>query len=100
MPVFTDLSHVQVYHVDDLHFNPEYYPEPERWDPGRYLPEHEGRSPPLPFVGWGTGRHPCGESFFTAGSAREVLKLTMTFGLCICSGNEGQLLSLLPDHIV
>jgi len=47
------------YLLDDLHFNPEYYPEPERWDPGRYLPEHEGRSPPLPFVGWGTGRHPC-----------------------------------------
>jgi sterol 14-demethylase len=58
-PVTDDLP-LQTYLVDDLHFNPEYYPEPERWDPGRYLPEHEGRSPPLPFVGWGTGRHPCG----------------------------------------
>ncbi|KAK5657428.1 hypothetical protein OQA88_3000 [Cercophora sp. LCS_1] len=48
-----------VYHLDDLHFNPEYYPEPEKWNPGRFLPEYEGTSPPLPFVGWGTGRHPC-----------------------------------------
>lgn len=50
-----------VYTLDDVHFNPEYYPEPERWDPGRYLPEKEGNSPPLPFLGWGTGRHPCGK---------------------------------------
>ncbi|KAK0649876.1 cytochrome P450 [Cercophora newfieldiana] len=48
-----------VYHLDDLHFNPEYYPEPEKWNPGRFIPEHEGTSPPLPYVGWGTGRHPC-----------------------------------------
>jgi len=48
-----------VYHLDDLHFNPEYYPEPERWNPGRFLPEQEGTGAPLPFVGWGTGRHPC-----------------------------------------
>jgi hypothetical protein len=50
-----------VYHLDDLHWNPEYYAEPDKWDPGRFLPEHEGKGAPLPFVGWGTGRHPCGE---------------------------------------
>lgn len=51
-----------VYHLDDMHFNKEYYPEPEKWNPGRFIPEYEGTAPPLPYVGWGTGRHPCGES--------------------------------------
>ena len=48
-----------VYVVDDAHFNPEYFPEPEKYDPGRWL-----RPDPLPaaaftFIAWGAGRHPC-----------------------------------------
>ena len=88
----TDNSPLQVYHLDDLHFNPEYYPEPERWDPGRYLPEHEGKSPPLPFVGWGTGRHPCGE--FSSHQCDERCETDKTG--CIYSGNEGEPLSRRP----
>ena len=42
-----------------VHLNPEYYPEPYKYDPGRWL-----RPDPLPnaahtFLGWGAGRHPC-----------------------------------------
>ena len=48
-----------VYAMDDAHFNPEYFPEPEKYDPGRWL-----RPDPLPaaaytFIGWGAGRRPC-----------------------------------------
>ncbi|KAG6860941.1 hypothetical protein C0995_005771 [Termitomyces sp. Mi166 len=44
----------------DVHHNPEIYPEPLLFDPGRY---DEGRGEdkkvPLGYVGWGAGRHPC-----------------------------------------
>ncbi|KAK0720332.1 cytochrome P450 6A1 [Lasiosphaeris hirsuta] len=46
-----------VYQIDDTHFNPEFYPEPGKWDPSRYLPS-DGKSPP-PYLGWGIARHPC-----------------------------------------
>ena len=47
------------YPMADVHLNPEYYPEPYKYDPGRWL-----RPDPLPndvytFLGWGAGRHPC-----------------------------------------
>jgi len=47
------------YSMSDVHLNPDYYPEPYKYDPGRWL-----RPDPLPdaaytFLGWGAGRHPC-----------------------------------------
>ncbi|KAM7203021.1 cytochrome P450 6A1 [Rhypophila sp. PSN 637] len=48
------------YLCDDLHMNPEIYPNPERWDPGRYLPDRaEDKKEPHAYMGWGLGRHPC-----------------------------------------
>ncbi|GAM91125.1 hypothetical protein ANO11243_091720 [Dothideomycetidae sp. 11243] len=45
----------------DVHYNPEFYPDPTRWDPSRFLTSatspHAGND--VPFIGWGTGRHPC-----------------------------------------
>ena len=48
-----------VYPMANVHLNPEYYPEPYKFDPGRWL-----RPDPVPdaaytFLGWGAGRHPC-----------------------------------------
>ena len=47
------------YTVADVHLNPGYYPDPYKYDPGRWL-----RPDPVPdsmytFLGWGAGRHPC-----------------------------------------
>jgi len=48
------------YHLGDTHQNPEIFPNPEQWDPARYLPERaEDKKMPYGFVGWGAGRHPC-----------------------------------------
>ncbi|KAG8412481.1 hypothetical protein J3459_015945 [Metarhizium acridum] len=50
------------YAVADVHLNPELYPEPHEFNPGRYLdspkthPE-EAHS----YLGWGSGRHVCGK---------------------------------------
>jgi sterol 14-demethylase len=49
-----------LYWIDDVHFNPKVYTNPDEWDPGRYLPERaEDKKAPFGYVGWGVGRHPC-----------------------------------------
>ena len=47
------------YSMGDLHFDPEYYPEPDKYDPGRWLRPDPFPNTPYPFLGWGAGRHPC-----------------------------------------
>ena len=49
-----------MYHLSDVHMNPDIYPEPLRFDPGRFLPDRaEDKRRPLGYIGWGVGRHPC-----------------------------------------
>uniref|UniRef100_L2FKI6 sterol 22-desaturase n=1 Tax=Colletotrichum fructicola (strain Nara gc5) TaxID=1213859 RepID=L2FKI6_COLFN len=49
-----------VYHFDDTHMSERFFPEPLRWDPGRFLPpREEDKRDPRAFNGWGSGRHPC-----------------------------------------
>ncbi|EMC93962.1 hypothetical protein BAUCODRAFT_216247 [Baudoinia panamericana UAMH 10762] len=48
------------YAVGDVHYDPALYPDPEKWDPSRYLPERaEDKKIPYGWMGWGLGRHPC-----------------------------------------
>ena len=47
------------YSVGDVHLNPEYYPEPNKYDPGRWLRPDPVPNVAYPFLGWGAGRHPC-----------------------------------------
>lgn len=58
------------YHLEDVHFDPELYPEPYTYDPGRFLGEGDriGKAGgPHSFVGWGSGRHPCCKFLFPSG---------------------------------
>jgi len=48
-----------VYILDDVQLNPEYYPEPYKYDPGRWLRPDPVPDTIYPFLGWGVGRHPC-----------------------------------------
>lgn len=48
------------YAIGDVHLDPEIYPDPMRWDPGRYLPGRaEDKKKPHAYLGWGAARHPC-----------------------------------------
>ncbi|ROW08461.1 hypothetical protein VMCG_03185 [Cytospora schulzeri] len=48
------------YLIHHVHFDPEIYPDPERFDPGRYEAHRaEHKRAPHVFLGWGTGKHPC-----------------------------------------
>jgi sterol 14-demethylase len=48
-----------VYPMDEVHFNPEYYPEPLKYNPARWLRPDPVLNAPYTFLGWGAGRHPC-----------------------------------------
>ena len=48
-----------VYSMADVHLNPEYYSEPHKYDPGRWLRPDPVPNAAYPFLGWGAGRHPC-----------------------------------------
>jgi len=49
-----------VYEFFEVHFNPEIYTDPWKFDPGRYLPDRaEDRKVPYAYAGWGLGRHVC-----------------------------------------
>jgi cytochrome P450 len=43
----------------DLNYDSEVYPDPDRWNPGRYLEERTDSTRPHSYIGWGSGRHPC-----------------------------------------
>ena len=48
-----------VYFLSEVHLNPEYYPEPYKWDPGRWLRPDPVPKTVYPLLAWGAGRHPC-----------------------------------------
>ncbi|KAG8748888.1 hypothetical protein FRC12_013742 [Ceratobasidium sp. 428] len=47
-----------VYPLSDTHQNPDIYPEPSKFNPGRFA-EGQDKSQNHGFLGWGVGRHPC-----------------------------------------
>ena len=65
-----------LYSMADVHLNPEYYPEPYKYDPGRWLRPDPAPKTIYPFTGWGAGRHPC--------TGMRVAKLEMKLILVLC----------------
>jgi len=63
------------YCLADVQLNPEYYPEPYKYDPGRWLRPDPIPNAIYPFLGWGAGRHPC--------TGIRVAKLEMKFILAL-----------------
>ena len=47
------------YSLGDVHLNPEYYPDPSKYDPGRWLRPDPVPNVAYPFLVWGAGRHSC-----------------------------------------
>ena len=66
-----------LYPITDVHLNPEYYPEPYKYDPGRWLRPDPVPNTIYPFIGWGAGRHPC------AGMKIAGLEMKLILVLCL-----------------
>ena len=51
------------YAMADTLLNPSIYRDPEKFDPGRFLPDRaEDKKQEHAYIGWGVGRHPCRKS--------------------------------------
>jgi cytochrome P450 len=47
------------YPISEVHLSAEYYPDPHKYDPGRWLRPDPVPGFVYPYLGWGVGRHPC-----------------------------------------
>jgi cytochrome P450 len=53
---------METYVFDDVHMDPDIYPDPLIYDPGRYLTGlEEDKKVQHGYLGWGVGLHPCRE---------------------------------------
>ena len=60
-----DKGAFMAYNLGDVHLNKMFYPDPLKFDPDRFNVTNGGDTQGnAPFLGWGTGRHPCSGKLF------------------------------------
>ena len=45
--------------IQSMHRDPEYYPNPDRWDPERFMPENRDQLVPYTYMPFGLGPRNC-----------------------------------------
>ncbi|KAI2748067.1 hypothetical protein DTO013E5_3899 [Penicillium roqueforti] len=79
-----------IYPFSDTALNPNYYPDPTRWDPSRGIEKE------TPFIGWGAGKHACkGQRLATLSMKLVVVYAMMRFDITMVDG-QGKRINRLP----
>ncbi|WP_372506195.1 cytochrome P450 [Actinomadura madurae] len=60
-----------------VHMNPEYWPDPERFDPGRFTPEASAGRPRLAYIPFGLGPRSCEGAALAMVEAELVLAILL-----------------------
>lgn len=85
-----------------MHFHPDYWPEPERFDPYRFTFEQERDRPKYAYIPFGAGRHLCVGKHFAMMEAQIVISvLRQCFNWKLQDGHEVQhepLVTLRPKN--
>ncbi|KAL9112667.1 MAG: hypothetical protein Q9187_007731 [Circinaria calcarea] len=89
------------YHLAEIHQDPSIYPNPSKWDPGRYLPDRaEHKKKEWGWVGWGVGRHPClGMRFAKLEQNVIIAEFLMRFDYEVCDKKGKKLEQLPPTNL-
>ena len=73
----------------NTHHDPRWFPEPERFDPHRFLPPREAAIPPGAYFPFGAGPRVCiGESFATAEMILVTATLLRQFDVALAPGTD------------
>ncbi|XP_072938257.1 cytochrome P450 6k1-like [Epargyreus clarus] len=63
-----------------MHYNPDYYPEPDRFNPDRFLPENVGNIKPFTYMPFGEGPRSCiGKRFGLYKSRTSVAAIILNY---------------------
>ncbi|KAL9097480.1 MAG: hypothetical protein Q9165_000376 [Trypethelium subeluteriae] len=84
-------GHFATYHLADIHMDPYSFPEPQNFDPARFLPgREEDKKSAYGWIGWGAGRHPClGMRFAKLELTLATVFLLSTFDWELCNDRGG-----------
>ncbi|KAF4519270.1 hypothetical protein B566_EDAN002159 [Ephemera danica] len=75
--------------IRGLHYDPKYYPEPEKFDPDRFLPENKQKRSPYVFLPFGSGPRNCiGMRFAMMSSKMAMASLLNVYNLEACDRTE------------
>lgn len=68
-----------------IHHDPEFYPEPSKFDPERFSPENSEQRNPITFLAFGEGPRACiGVRFGMLQMKIAIVKLLMNFEINVC----------------
>ncbi|KAH6644276.1 cytochrome P450 6A1 [Boeremia exigua] len=88
---------VVTYATADVHQDPSIYPNPEVWDPARYLPgREEDKKVPHGWLGWGVARHPCAGMRFAKLEQNIITAYFLASFDFALENEDGQKLSTVP----